>query len=696
MQFLINQHIYNYLRVTIAFHLGFCKVISIFACFFSKMETILSAVALLSFFLFIFHGKAKFLLALILFVVTALSVVTPAVQVIASGRMEAYTYSGSLAGGINIVLDPMGALFICMISFTMLMGLLYAPGYLRNDHASVPFTSRSLHYFSYLWLYFAMLAISVIREGMPFLIAWEIMTLSSFILVIYYGRERNIIQAGINYLIQMHIGFLFLMAGFILVEAKTGIPGFDGLKLYLQQPGGQVAFWLFFVGFAVKAGFIPFHTWLPEAHPAAPTHVSGIMSGIMIKMGIFGILRIISCMSGDYMVPGVIILVLAVMSSLYGVMQAIFQHDLKRLLAWHSIENIGIIGIGIGAGMIGLGMHNQVLTFLGFAGGILHVLNHSLFKSLLFFSAGSVYAATGTRDINLLGGIMKKMPMTAGLFLLASIAISGLPPLNGFISEFLIFTGLFSGMASHQAFYVILFILSIAGLALTGGLAAFCFTKAFGITFLGVTRGKLHHTPVEAPWEMLLPQFVIGLIIVLIGVVPIFFIKWIGTVILASFNAGIPADMPMFSGRLFGLIGMISGLLIVLTLVLFLVRRLVLKGRSTQSGPTWGCGYTAGNPAMQYTSTSFASEYAKLSSPLISQKQHYTKIEEKDIFPDKRSYDVHSSDSLKEKAIDAPARFITGVMRRLAVLQTGKMQHYVLYALLFLITVLILSLFNLL
>ncbi len=660
------------------------------------METIFVAVLFLSFFLFVFHGRAKYYLTFVLFAVTAIFAVTPAIQVIVSGLQVPYTYSGSLTGGINIVLDPMGALFICMISFTMLMGLLYAPGYLKNDHASVPLTTRSLHYFSYLWLYFAMLSISVVREGMPFLIAWEIMTLSSFVLVIYYGKERTIIQASINYLIQMHIGFLFLLAGFILVEAKTGVPGFDGLKVYLQEPGGQVAFWLFFVGFAVKAGFIPFHTWLPEAHPAAPTHVSGIMSGIMIKMGIFGILRIISCMSGDYLVPGVIILVLAVMSSLYGVMQAIFQHDLKRLLAWHSIENIGIIGIGIGAGLIGLGMHSPALAFLGFAGGILHVLNHSLFKSLLFFSAGSVYAATGTRDINLLGGIMKKMPMTAGLFLLASMAISGLPPLNGFISEFLIFSGLFSGLASHQVFYIILFILSIAGLALTGGLAAFCFTKAFGITFLGNTRGKLLHTPEEAPVGMLLPQFIIGLIIVLIGIVPMFFIRWIGTVIVTSFNTSIPVDMPMFSGRLFGLIGMISGLLIILTVALLLVRKLLLSGRSIKSGPTWGCGYTAGNPAMQYTSTSFASDYAKLSSPLISQKQHYQRIEEKDIFPDNRTYEVHSSDGIKEKVIDAPGRFITGMMRRLAVLQTGKMHHYVLYALLFLIAVLILSLFNLL
>lgn len=664
--------------------------------FFQKMENILTPVVVSSFLLFLFRGRTKYYMAFILFAFAAIFAVAPAIRVIVTGQLLSYTLSGPLAGGITLVLDPMGALFICMVSFTMLMGLLYAPGYLRHDHTSVPVTSRSMHYFAYLWLYFAMLAISVLREGMPFLIAWEIMTLSSFVLVIYYGRDRNIIQAGINYLIQMHIGFLFLLSGFILVEAKTGVSGFDGLRVYLQEPGGQVAFWLFFVGFAVKAGFIPFHTWLPEAHPAAPTHVSGIMSGIMIKMGIFGILRIISCMSGDYLVPGVIILVLAVMSSLYGVMQAIFQHDLKRLLAWHSIENIGIIGIGIGAGMIGLGMQNPVLAFLGFAGGILHVLNHSLFKSLLFFSAGSVYAATGTRDINLLGGIMKKMPLTAGLFLLASIAISGLPPLNGFISEFLIFSGLFSGVASHQTFYVILFILSIAGLALTGGLAAFCFTKAFGITFLGETRSKLLHTPGEMPGEMLLPQFIIGVIIVLIGIVPLFFIKWIGTVIAASFSTGMPAGMTLLSGRLFGQIGMISGLLIVLTIILFMVRRLAMKGRKTESGPTWGCGYTAGSPAMQYTSTSFASDYAKLSSPLISQKQHYQKIEEKDIFPEKRTYEVHSSDGIKEKMIDAPARFITALMRRLAILQTGKMHHYVLYALLFLLAVLILSLFNLL
>jgi formate hydrogenlyase subunit 3/multisubunit Na+/H+ antiporter MnhD subunit len=248
------------------------------------------------------------------------------------------------------------------------------------------------------------------------------------------------LKAGINYLIQSHISIILLTIGFIWVSSSTDSYDFDAISAYSAHVIPAVSFLLFgcfFLGFAFKAGFIPFHTWLPYAHPAAPAHVSAIMSGVIIKLGIFGILRMLLLIDRNQLMIGYVILVVSFVTGVYGVMLAIIQHNLKKLLAYHSIENIGIIGMGIGLGSIGLGLDKPVLTFAGFSGALLHTLNHSLFKSLLFYSAGSVHQVTHTMNIEKLGGLIKQMPQTATLFLIASLAITGLPPLNGFVSEFL-------------------------------------------------------------------------------------------------------------------------------------------------------------------------------------------------------------------------------------------------------------------
>jgi len=271
------------------------------------------------------------------------------------------------------------------------------------------------------------------------------------------------------------------------VAVKTGSFDFNAISIYTashQDVTTLLLFMFFFIAFAVKAGFVPFHTWLPYAHPAAPAHISGIMSGVLIKIGIFGILRMILLIKTDYTTIGYIILTLSVVSGLYGVMLAIMQHNLKKLLAYHSIENIGIIGIGIGIGCIGLGANNPIVASLGFAGALLHTLNHALFKSLLFYTAGNVYQATHTLDIEKLGGLVKKMPQTAILFLIAAIAICGIPPFNGFISEFIIYNALYYWTQDAMMLSLLACIFSVLGLVLIGGLAMLCFTKAFGVVFL--------------------------------------------------------------------------------------------------------------------------------------------------------------------------------------------------------------------
>jgi formate hydrogenlyase subunit 3/multisubunit Na+/H+ antiporter MnhD subunit len=295
--------------------------------------------------------------------------------------------------------DKLSAFFIAVINITVLTGFLYARGYLSSYYQSKISLRFSIHYLSYLWLYLSMILVVIIRDGLPFLIVWEIMALSSFLLVIFDAEDTTIMKTGISYLIQMHVGMFFILIAFLIVERETGEMSFDALKTYFTGHSNLALFILFFIGFGIKAGFIPMHTWLPQAHTAAPSHVSGVMSGVMIKMGIYGILRVLISVQSNLLLTGIIILVISVISGVLGVMMAIVQHDLKRLLAYHSIENIGIIGIGIGLGVIGLATGNTMLSLLGFSGGLLHVLNHSLFKSLLFFNAGSVYQTTHTRNI---------------------------------------------------------------------------------------------------------------------------------------------------------------------------------------------------------------------------------------------------------------------------------------------------------
>ena len=307
-------------------------------------------------------------------------------------------------------------------------------------------------------------------------------------------------------------------------------------NLYFSNHSNLLLFILFFIGFGIKAGFIPMHTWLPEAHPAAPSHVSGVMSGVMIKMGIYGILRVLMSVQNDLLLIGLIILSISLVSGVLGVMMAIVQHDLKRLLAYHSIENIGIIGIGIGLGMIGLATNNTALALLGFSGGLLHVLNHSLFKSLLFFNAGSVYKATHTRNIEQLGGLMKKMPYTAILFLIGSLAICGLPPFNGFISEYLIYLGMFKSLSAANLYQSIIILRNYCRFYTYWRTGNFLFYKSIRNCISGRTTFRKVTYAKEVGKDMIFPQFITIAFIVLIGLASAYFVKPVFNIVTQAFK----------------------------------------------------------------------------------------------------------------------------------------------------------------
>lgn len=594
-----------------------------------------------------------------------------------------------------LIVDRLSSFFIIIVNITSLVGLLYARGYLKPYYTTKNSLRFSIHFFAYLWLYLSMILVVLIRSGLSFLIVWEIMALSSFFLVIFDAEDRTIMKTGINYLIQMHVGMFFILIAFLIVGKNTGEMSFDALGTYFSNNPNYLVFILFFIGFGVKAGFIPLHTWLPMAHPAAPSHVSGVMSGVMIKMGIYGIFRTLIYVQSDILVIGLTILIISVISGVMGVMMAIMQHDIKRLLAYHSIENIGIIGIGIGLGMIGLATGSQALSLLGLSGALLHVFNHSLFKSLLFFNAGSVYQATHTRNIEELGGLIKNMPYTALFFLIGSLAICGLPPFNGFISEYLIYAGMFKSLPAASLYQSILVLGVIVALSMIGGLAIFCFTKAFGIAFLGQPRSEKASMAMEVSRDMIFPQYLTLLFMLLIGFVPALFVKPVFEIISTAFNLTDISVLSVPAVDSLTQISIISGVFVLIIVALLVYRYYHLRSRPVTTGPTWGCGYTAVTPKQQYTATSFTYNYNHLAKPLLQTKKIMDDIGENELFPAPRSFKTKNDDIFRKFLIDKPVDLITRFLKRIAVMQTGLIQHYILYAFIFMLIIFLLTYLNL-
>ena len=423
---------------------------------------------------------------------------------------------------LGFVVDRLSAWFLLVLELLSAPIAVYSVAYLGHGrlHRRSPFVSVGFS------LLVGVVELVFVADGViAFLFAWELMALLNAALVTTEHERRETRRAAFLYLAMSHVATGCLIAGFLLVARAAPSLSFEHVlagNVLPPGPGRTAAFLLFFAGFGVKAGMIPLHVWLPEAHPAAPTSISALMSGIVIKTGIYGLFR--TCAFGLGPPPlawGVLILICGGASAILGVLYALVQHDLKRLLAYHSIENIGIILLGLGAGMMALSAGRAELAAVGIAASLLHVLNHALFKGLLFLSAGGVVSATGTRQIEDMGGLARRMPWTALFFLVGAAAISGLPLLNGFVSEWLLFQGfLFGFHVTSEALVRFLFPVAAALLALTSALAAACFVKAFGITFLALPRGEGAEKACESPALMLLPQGILAGMCVLLGLAP--------------------------------------------------------------------------------------------------------------------------------------------------------------------------------
>ena len=512
-------------------------------------------------------------------------------------------------GTLRVRLDALGAFFLAWSLPMTLLGSVYAVGYLR------PYFDSKRH----LGLHYALLNLTSLSfvlvytgdHALVFLLGWEIAALAAWLLVIWDYTNQKVRFAGFNYLVSTHIGLLFLVAAFMILYTHAGSWDLGTFGEWLRaHPGSErnLVFLLLVTSFGLKSAFFPFHSWLPRAHAAAPAHVSALMSGVIHKAGLYALVRFVWLIDRPDEWMGWFLIGFSALSAVIGALYTVGQRDLKRLLGYSSTENVGIAGIGFGVGCLGLTWGNATLVALGFSGGLLHVLNHAFFKCQLFYAAGAVYQATHTVDMEKLGGLSRLMPWTALTFLLGGVAISALPPLNGFTSEFVIYSGLFN-REPIGAWARVALCAGGAVLAFVGAVSALSITRAFGVVFLGVPRDANAALRTEVSRWMLLPMGLHAVGVIVLGVAPVLgfmLVQGPAEIALASLPTPAIDILRPIAGALTQ-IGVISGALALSIGVLIWLRSKAATAPVVQV--TWGCGYGAPNPRMQYTGSSFSSDF---------------------------------------------------------------------------------------
>lgn len=506
---------------------------------------------------------------------------------------------------ISFRVDALGAFFLAWSLPLTWLGTLYATSYLRpylvkGRHGGPHYALLNLISLSFVLVYST-------QNALVFLLGWEIAAVGAWLSVIWDYRNQKIRFAGFNYLVSTHVGLFVLVAAFMLLHSRTDSMDFSAFATFLAQPSTtrSTVFVLLCTSFALKSAFFPFHTWLPRAHSAAPAHVSALMSGVIHKAGLFAFLRFTLLMGKPEEWMGWSVLVFGALSAFFGVLYTSTQRDLKRLLGYSSTENVGIAAMGFGLGYLGWTWNLPVLSACGFAGGLLHLLNHALFKCLLFYAAGSVYRATHTVDLERLGGLARKLPATAALFLLGSLSICALPPFNGFISELVIYSGLLSGGAP-SSFGNLAFVVSAAALAFIGAVGAFSMTRAFGITFLGNPRDARVHAPEEAPAAMIAPMTVHAVGALALGLAPGLGLALVRPVVeLMPAGSAVTAALTPLTSIVW------ANRVLAVSLLLVGVWRW-WAGRSARRAATWGCGYGSPTVRMQYTGSGFTEQLARV------------------------------------------------------------------------------------
>lgn len=575
-------------------------------------------------------------------------------------------------GPCELVIDPLSAFFLLPVFLVAAAGSLFAVGYWPAAGHRV--TEPGLTFF-YGLLASSMAILLMARNGVFFIMVWEVMALSAYFLLVTEHEREDVRRAGIVYLIATHSGTAALFVYFSFMAAHTGsflLPAAGSLSAL--SPYAPVIALAAFIGFGAKAGIMPLHIWLPSAHANAPSHVSAMMSGVMLKMGLYGIFRTLTFFHDPPLLWGAVLTVAGITSALFGIAFAVAQRDLKRLLACSSIENIGIITTGLGVALLGVSSHNTTLVYLGMAGALLHILNHSFFKPLLFLGSGVIIHATGTREMNLMGGLGKGMPRVAFLFVVGSVAICGIPPLNGFVSEFLLYLGFFRQLAENSLVYLALL---APLLALVGGLAVVAFTKLYSSVFLGTPRSPGAAHPHEAGVTLLAPLAFFALLCLLIGMVPQLALTLVSPAIATWYPQLTYTTLPAEYGAILGKLSLSGVVLLTVAVAVTLMWKWRLKKGRVSSAPTWGCGYQRGTARMQYGATSFSELAVSVFGGIIRQRIDRPAL--KGLFPRVGYCSDRPTETLLERII-APIFSIAGVsfafLRRL---QHGLMHMYMMY-----------------
>ena len=586
--------------------------------------------------------------------------------------------------------DALGCFFGLIVSLLALAISIYSLGYARGYYGQKN-VGILAGFFNLLLL--ATTLVFLADNVFFFLVAWEIMAFSGYALVSFEHEKEETRNAGVLFFIMSHIGTGCLILGFLLLFQVSGSYGFASFHaLGDKMPAGErnLVFLLFLFGFGVKTGMIPLHIWLPAAHPVAPSNVSAFMSGVLIKTGIYGLTRV--CFDFLGTPPnwwGVTVLTIGTVSAVLGVLYALMEHDLKRLLAYHSIENIGIILMGLGAALMFLHSGHPALATLALIAGLYHTINHASFKALLFLGAGAVLHATHTRNMEEMGGLAKRMRWTALFFFVGAAAISALPPLNGFVSEWLTYQALLQGFGTTPSLIRLMFPLSGAMLALTGALAAACFVKAFGITFLGQPRSDHARHAHEASLPMLIGQGILVAACVFLGLFPTVFLKLFDPVTQQLTGQQLSQQLSVASGLVLSggaaPSGTVSTLGITLMLLCLLPVPLVLwalfaRRSRTRIGPTWDCGQRGLTPNMEYTATGFSKPLRMIFKALFRPRREVQReYDFSPYFTTNLRFESHVEEMFQTR-IYRPLRWLVVYgSRRLRALQAGSLQAYLIY-----------------
>lgn len=567
----------------------------------------------------------------------------PTLDVLLNGATLSYSEAWSLPyASFSTRIDGLSSIFLLTIFVVCPVTALYGSEYLLS-YGDTKNLGAAWFHFNLLIVSMAMVVVAA--NGILFIINWEIMAITSYFLVTFTNDKKKTRDAGFVYLVSIIVGALCVISVFILLAGGGGTLDFSNFKAITPAVATAV-FILALVGFGAKAGFVPLHPWLPDAHGVAPIHIHAMLSGVMIKMGIYGFLRVTTFLGAPPVWWGVTIIILGILGGLLGIIFAASQHNIKRLLAYCSVEGVGVITLGLGFGFLGVSLEMPTMAVLGFAGGLFHVFNHSLFKGLLMMGMGTlVHATHGVIDMDKLGGALKKMKTSGVLYLIGCFGIIGLPPFNGFISEFLIYMAAFDGITStSSAAPIAIAAVSIASLGLIGGLAAVCCAKSMGAMFLGEPRTEVAKKAREPGFRMRLALVIAAVACLILGVsapvvVPVFSAPMAPLIEASGIDSA--TVFANVSGMLSGVIAGIFIFLAVLALCIF-VRPMFFKGKKIESFGTWDCGYAAPTTRIQYTSSSFSQSVEEFFWPILRGRKKMEPI--KDLFPKNPSFETSTPD----------------------------------------------------